>query len=57
VALSVLKRCHFGGGSWQRKWMAGAYRPLEEPGRMVPIDGALLVNTFPGLSLLFCLAL
>mgnify|MGYP001858515057 CR=1 len=57
MALSVLKRCHFGGGSWQRKWMAGAYRPLEEPGRMVPIDGALLVNTFPGLSLLFCLAL
>lgn len=38
--------------------MAGAYRPPEEPGKMMPIHGALVVKyTFPSISLLFYLAL
>ena len=42
------------GGVGGRERVAGAYRPPKEPGKMVPIHGALVVKyTFPSVSLLF----
>lgn len=44
----------WGGGVAGRERVAGACRLLEEPSKMVPVHGALVVKyTFPSLSLPF----
>lgn len=56
MPLSVLRHRSFGGGgeAGERDQVAGVYRPLGEPGKMVPIHGAPAVKcTFPDVSLLF----